>query len=55
MIAVLKFGGQCEVIQNFTNDYMPVKDSLGNDLLGKKSMGIMNAQEIGKSEIEEIV
>lgn len=29
MIAILTFGGSCELVQRFTNDYMPVKDALG--------------------------
>lgn len=28
MMAILTFGGRCEVIQHFTNDYMPIKDAL---------------------------
>lgn len=27
-MAILTFGGRCEVIQHFTNDYMPIKDAL---------------------------
>lgn len=28
MMSILTFGGRCEVIQHFTNDYMPIKDAL---------------------------
>ncbi|XP_062617085.1 uncharacterized protein LOC134278809 isoform X2 [Saccostrea cucullata] len=37
MIAVLTFGGHCEVLQHFTNDYMPVKDALDKAHVGGKS------------------
>ncbi|XP_061173964.1 uncharacterized protein LOC133183051 isoform X2 [Saccostrea echinata] len=37
MIAVLTFGGHCEVLQHFTNDYMPVKDALEKAHVGGKS------------------
>lgn len=38
MMAVLTFGGQCEVVQHFTNDYMPIKDALQEKVkLGGKS------------------
>ncbi|XP_056020572.1 uncharacterized protein LOC125650264 isoform X3 [Ostrea edulis] len=37
MIAILTFGGSCELVQRFTNDYMPVKDALESVHLGGKS------------------